>query len=59
MTHLFKQMYSDDTLNLKKKQFTRNELTAAITVELTEKELQRFVFNTLPGELCKPIVLLL
>ena len=51
MTHLFRQMYSDDPLNLKK-QFTRNELTAVITVELTEKELQRFGFNTLRGELC-------
>ena len=42
MAHLFKQIYSEYILNLKE-QFTRDELTAAITVELIESKIQRIV----------------
>ena len=42
MAYLFKQIYSDDILNLKE-QFTPDELTAAITVELIERKIQRIV----------------
>ena len=41
MAHLFKQMYSDNVLKLKE-QFTRNELTGAIAVELIKREMQQF-----------------
>ena len=42
IAHVFKKIYSDDILNLKE-QFTPDELTAAITVELIERKIQRIV----------------
>ena len=51
MTHLFKQMYSDNILLLKE-EFTPSELTTAITVQLIEREIQRTGFKTLSGESC-------
>ena len=49
-------MYSDDISNLKE-QFTRDELTAAITVKLIERKMQWIIrkqeeSDTLAGELC-------
>ena len=51
MTHLFKQMYSDNILLLKE-EFKPSELTTAITVQLIEREIQRIGFKTLSGESC-------
>ena len=51
MTHLFKQMYSDNILLLKE-EFTPSELTTAITVQLIEREIQQIGFKTLSGESC-------
>ena len=42
MAHLFKQIYSDNILNLKE-QFTRDVLTAATTVVLMQRKIQRIV----------------
>ena len=42
-------MYSDNILLLKE-EFTRSELTTAITVQPIEREIQRIGFKTLSGE---------